>query len=101
MCSGMGIEYRGKWKSENGKWTSGTVCWAHWSPDITGYVRTSTIRRSSPNHIENLDFASGPGMLRDMWMEQSFQVQRSVTGICAGLWGSKCDPAKSAHLCLA
>jgi hypothetical protein len=25
MCSGMGIEYRGKWKSENGKWTSGTA----------------------------------------------------------------------------
>jgi hypothetical protein len=25
MCSGMRIEYRGKWKSENGKWTSDTA----------------------------------------------------------------------------
>ena len=35
MCSGMEIEYRGKWKSENGKWTTETVCWVHWSRHIT------------------------------------------------------------------
>jgi len=33
-----------------------------------GYVRTSTTRRSSPNRLENIDFAFGAGVLRDIDM---------------------------------
>jgi hypothetical protein len=48
-----------------------------------------------------MDFALGAGVLRDRRMEQPFQTQRSIREICAGLWRSKRDPAKSPHLRLA
>ena len=68
MCSAMGIEYRGKWKSENGKWTSGTDMLGSL---VTGssYVRTSTTRRSSQNRLESMDFGFSSDLLRDVRME--------------------------------